>query len=80
MNEVTALLNVILGGGLVAMITAIVAAIRKYKSGEIVDDDAVITRLDKDNQQLRDQNAEKDSIIEQERKERWAAEERAARS
>lgn len=77
MNDISALLNIILGGGLVAMLTAVVAAIRKYKSGEIVDDDAVIARLDKDNQALRVSNTAKDEVIETERKMRWAAEETA---
>lgn len=79
MSDFSALLNVILGGGLVAMITAVVAALRKYKSGEIVDDDAVIARLDKDNQGLRKSNSDKDVIIEQERRMRWDAEEKANR-
>ena len=79
MNDVSALLNVILGGGLVAMLTAVVAAIRKYKSGEIVDDDAVIARLDKDNQALRARNSELEHLVESERRMRWGAEEKANR-
>lgn len=79
MSEFSALLNLLLGGGVVAVLTAVVAAIRKYKAGEIVDDDAVIARLDKDNQALRTQNSEKDQIIENERRMRWSAEDKANR-
>ena len=78
-GDFSAILNVLLGGGLVAMLTAGVAAIRKFKSGEIVDDDAVIARLDRDNASLRVQNAEKDELIEKERRARWGAEEKATR-
>lgn len=80
MNDISALLNVILGGGLVAMLTAIVAAIRKYKSGEIVDDDAVIARLDRDNKDLRDRLTAANDKIEEERRARWKAEEEATQS
>lgn len=79
MSEFSALLNLLLGGGVVAVLTAVVAAIRKYKAGEIVDDDAVIARLDKDNQALRIQVSDRDQVIESERKMRWSAEEKANR-
>ena len=79
MSEFSALLNLLLGGGDVAVLTAVVAAIRKYKAGEIVDDDAVIARLDKDNQALRIQVSDRDQVIESERKMRWSAEEKANR-
>jgi hypothetical protein len=72
------LLKLLLGGGLVAMVTAGVAALRKYRSGEIVDDDAVIARLDKDNKRLRFQLEQKDERIEEERRGRWHAEDVAA--
>lgn len=78
-NNFSAILNILLGGGLVTMLVAGVAAIRKYKSGEIVDDDAVIARLDKDNQALRLQVSEKERVIEEERAKRWLAEDEAAR-
>lgn len=77
-GDLSTILNVLLGGGLVAMLTAGVAALRKYKSGEIADDDAVITRLDKDNKSLRSNIRDKDEIIEEERRMRWRAEDKAS--
>lgn len=78
MSDFSIILNVLLGGGIVAMITAAVAALRKYKAGEIVDDDAVIGRLDKDNTALRGQLRELQEEFEAERRRRWRAEDLAA--
>lgn len=78
MNWFQTILNFLLGGGLVAMIVASVAAWRRYKSGEIADDDAIIARLDKDNQSLRFQMEQKDIRIEEERRLRWHAEDVAS--
>lgn len=52
-SGLSGLLYAILGGGLSGFLLAVIAVIRKYKSGEIADDDAVIIRLDKDNRNLR---------------------------
>lgn len=78
MDNFTILINALLAGGLTAMITAGVAAYRKYKAGEIVDDDAVIARLDKDNQSLRERLDRAEADLENERRLRRAAEDDAA--
>lgn len=84
-SELSSLLNVLIGGTFVALIGAVVAAIRKIKSGTIVDDDAVIARLDSDNVKVR---KERDDAIEArdiavakyeaERRARWRVEDMAA--
>lgn len=72
------LLNLLLGGGLIATITAIVAAIRKWKAGEIVDDDAIIARLDRDNANLRELLDKRTRELDEERAKRFQAEDDAA--
>ena len=78
LNELGPFLNTLVGVVCVTVLGAIVAAIRKIKSGNIVDDDAVIARLDSDNVKLRALNDAKDEIIERERRARWHAEDVAA--
>lgn len=85
LGELSNVLNVLLGGTLVSILVAGVASYRKIKSGAIVDDDAIIARLDADNIKLR---AERDAALlraesvvkelERERQSRWHAEDRAA--
>jgi microcompartment protein CcmL/EutN len=77
-SELGSLLNVLIGGTFVAVVTAIVAAIRKIKSGNIVDDDAVIARLDSDNVKIRKERDEAVAALEVERRARWRAEDIAA--
>lgn len=79
LGDFAATLNVLLGVGVGATVLTIVAAIRKHKSGEIVDDDAVIARLDKDNQDLRKRDKEHVEELEAERRKRWRVEDIAAR-
>lgn len=78
MDNLTILLNILLGTGFAATLTAIVAAVRKWKSGEIVDDDAIIARLDRDNLSLRNQLQDLREQLEVERQARWKAEDIAA--
>lgn len=78
LTDLGAFLNLVIGGVLVAVVTAAVAAYRRIKAGEIVDDDAVIARLDGDNVKIRAQNAELIAQIEIERGKKWAAEDMAA--
>lgn len=79
MGEFQSLLYTLLGGGVVAMVTAGVAAIRKYKAGEIVDDDAIIARLDNDNKNLRTERDEARKEVERERLQKFAWQEQAIR-
>ena len=78
LTDLGAFLNVLVGGVFVAVLTAAVAAYRRIKAGEIVDDDAVIARLDGDNVKIREQNTALLIQVETERKNRWAAEDMAA--
>lgn len=77
MGEFTSLLYTLLGGGIVAMVTAGVAAIRKYKSGEIVDDDAIIARLNSDNINIRAERDEAKREVERQRLQKYAWQEQA---
>ena len=79
MGEFTSLLYTLLGGGVVAMVTAGVAAIRKYKSGEIVDDDAIIARLNSDNINIRHERDEARNEAARERMQKFAWQEQAIR-
>lgn len=80
-SELSSFLQVLIGGVIVTVITAVVAAIRKIKSGNIVDDDAIIARLDKDNIKTRTEREEAKTeaarlavLFEAERRARWRAE------
>lgn len=78
LTDLGAFLNFIIGGVLVAVLTASVAAYRRIKAGAIVDDDAVISRLDGDNVKIRAQHSDLLSQFEEERRKRWRAEDLAA--
>lgn len=78
LNDLGQFLNLVLGGVVVALITAGVAAWRRLKSGAIVDDDAVIARLDADNVRLRKERKTLAAEVEKERRARWRAEDIAA--
>lgn len=74
LTDLGAFLNLIIGGVVVAILTASVAAYRRIKSGAIVDDDAIIARLDDDNMKVRALNASLTIQFEAERRLRWRAE------
>lgn len=85
-SELGSLLNVLIGTTIVSLIVAVVASIRKIKAGNIVDDDAVIARLDSDNKEVRKERddvkvelAKLVVLYEAERRARWRAEDIAAR-
>lgn len=79
LTDLGAFLNLVVGGVVVAILTASVAAYRRIKSGAIVDDDAVIARLDADNVKLRIEKDKLEKSLEKERRTRWMAEDNAAR-
>lgn len=78
MNDLGIVLNILLGTGVGASLLTVVTAYRKWKSGEVVDDDAVIARLDKDNLDLRGRLALVQVEVEDERRRRWKAEDHVA--
>lgn len=64
--------------GISALVIAIVIAIRRYRSGSILDGDAVIARLDKRNEKLSARNEELERLVEVERSKRWHLEDMVA--